>query len=260
MIPEPTASAATRASKQRKNSHDEANSSAAVNQSEDESGNENRQKSARRRKRAHTGSENVKRKRAKASGSSRAGGSEHVEAVTLFQVLTVGRSAVQTVIDDWIEAYQKDETLLSSISSASSSNARDAKDNVEYPLIQSGPEGRWFSSEFCDFMSVLVSQCQHSYLMNTLISLLTELSDSLVRAFRHTCTLAAVKLLSSLVAVAMSLSVGIENSQKLYEVQERKTRQRGNVQQERIEKKVTELQGKRAEIESMMDILFKEFS
>ncbi|KAK5920736.1 hypothetical protein CgunFtcFv8_024512 [Champsocephalus gunnari] len=59
MIPEPTASAATRASKQRKNSHDEANSSAAVNQSEDESGNENRQKSA-------------------------------------------------TVIDDWIEAYQKD--------------------------------------------------------------------------------------------------------------------------------------------------------
>lgn len=86
---------------------------------------------------------------------------------------------------------------------------------MEYPLIQSGPEGRWFSSEFCDFMSVLVSQCQHSvifdsYLMNTLISLLTELSDSLVRAFRHTCTLAAVKLLSSLVAVAMSLSVGIE--------------------------------------------------
>ncbi|KAI4806055.1 hypothetical protein KUCAC02_010646 [Chaenocephalus aceratus] len=299
MIPEPTASAATRASKQRKNSHDEANSSAAVNQSEDESGNENRQKSARRRKRAHTGSENVKRKRAKASGSSRAGGSEHVEAVTLIQVLTVGRSAVQTVIDDWIEAYQKDRdtSLLDLISffiqcsgckgvvtaeMCQSGEDRELRskmveeldevsglqykkflafpwiltvtwplysDNVEYPLIQSGPEGRWFSSEFCDFMSVLVSQCQHSvifdsYLMNTLISLLTELSGSLIRAFRHTCTLAAVKLLSSLVAVAMSLS-------------ERKTRQRSNVQQERIEKKVTELQGKRAEIESMMDILFK---
>ncbi|KAK1903199.1 Cohesin subunit SA-2 [Dissostichus eleginoides] len=285
MIPEPTASAATRASKQRKNSHDEANSS-AVNQSEDESGNENRQKSARRRKRAHTGSENVKRKRAKASGSSRAGGSEHVEAVTLFQVLTMGRSAMQTVIDDWIEAYQKDRdtSLLDLISffiqcsgckgvvtaemcqSGEDSELRSKMveeldevsglqykkflafpwiltvtwpldtDNVEYPLIQSGPEGRWFFSEFCDFMSVLVSQCQHSvifdsYLMNTLISLLTELSDSLVRAFRHTCTLAAVKLLSSLVAVALSLSVGIEN--------------------------ITELQGKRAEIESMMDILFK---
>ncbi|XP_033984608.1 cohesin subunit SA-2 isoform X1 [Trematomus bernacchii] len=312
MIPETTASAATRASKQRKNSHDEANSSAAVNQSEDESGNENRQKSARRRKKAHTGSENVKRKRAKASGSSRAGGSEHVEAVTLFQVLTMGRGAMQTVIDDWIEAYQKDRdtSLLDLISfyiqcsgckgvvtaemcqSGEDSELRSKMveeldevsglqykkflafpwiltvtwpldtDNVDYPLIQSGPEGRWFFSEFCDFMSVLVSQCQHSvifdsYLMNTLISLLTELSDSLVRAFRHTCTLAAVKLLSSLVAVALSLSVGIENSQKLYEVQKRKTRQRSNVQHERIEKKVTELQGKRAEIESMMDILFK---
>lgn len=69
------------------------------------------------------------------------------------------------------------------------------QDNVEYPLIQSGPYGRWFHSDFCDFVSVLVAQCQHSvvfdsYLMNALISLLTELSDSYIRAFRHTCTLA----------------------------------------------------------------------
>lgn len=69
------------------------------------------------------------------------------------------------------------------------------QDSVEYPLTQSGPYGRWFHSEFCDFMSVLVAQCQHSvifdsYLMNTLISLLSELSNSYIRAFRHTCTLA----------------------------------------------------------------------
>lgn len=55
----------------------------------------------RRRKRAHKGSENVKRKSAKAghSGVSRAGGSHgkqrHVEAVTLFEVVTMGRSAMQ---------------------------------------------------------------------------------------------------------------------------------------------------------------------
>ncbi|MEQ2191771.1 hypothetical protein XENOCAPTIV_002356, partial [Xenoophorus captivus] len=68
-------------------------------------------------------------------------------------------------------------------------------DSAEYPLVQSGPSARWFHSEFCDFVSVLVAQCQHgvlfdSYLMNSLISLLTELSNSFVRAFRHTCTLA----------------------------------------------------------------------
>lgn len=314
MIPEPTA-----ASRQNKNSHDEANSSAAVNHSEDESGNENRQKRVRRRKRAHKGSENVKRKRAKASRSSagRAGGSHckrrQVEAVTLFEVVTMGRSAMQVVIDDWIEAYMmdRDSSLLDLISffiqcsgckgvvtAEMCQSKEDGEvmskmveeldevtglqykkflafpwiltvtwpmdtDSVEYPLIQSGPYGRWFHSEFQDFVSVLVAQCQHSvifdsYLMNTLISLLTELSNSYVRAFRHTCTLAAVKLLSSLVGVALSLSVGIENSQKLFEVQKTKTmRQKSTLQLDRIQKKITELQEKRTEIESMMDVIFK---
>ncbi|XP_071335920.1 cohesin subunit SA-2 isoform X2 [Trachinotus anak] len=319
MITEPTATAASRPSEQNKSSHDEANSSGAVNHSEDESGNENRQKSVRRRKRAHKSSENVKRKSAKASRSSvsRAGGSHskqrHVEAVTLFEVVTMGRSAMQAVIDDWIEAYvtDRDSSLLDLISffiqcsgckgvvtAEMCQNKEDSDvmskmveeldevsnlqykkflafpwiltvtwpmdtDSVEYPLIQSGAYGRWFHSEFCEFVSVLVVQCQHSvifdgYLMNTLMSLLTELSDSYVRAFRHTCTLAAMKLLSSLVGVALSLSVGIENSQKLYKVQKTKTmRQRSTPQLERIQKKITELQEKRVEVESMMDIIFK---
>uniref|UniRef100_A0A3Q1CT02 Cohesin subunit SA n=1 Tax=Amphiprion ocellaris TaxID=80972 RepID=A0A3Q1CT02_AMPOC len=268
-----------------------------------------------RRKRAHKGSENVKRKSAKAgcSRASRAGGSKqkHVEAVTLFEVITMGRSAMQAVIDDWIEAYvaDRDSSLLDLISffiqcsgckgvvTAEMCQSKEDSDvmskmveeldedsglqykkflafpwiltvswpmdtdSAEYPLIQSGPYGRWFHSEFCDFVSVLVSQCQHSvifdsYLMNTLISLLTELSNSYVRAFRHTCTLAAMKLLSALVGVALSLSIGIENSQKLYEVQKTKTvRQKSSQQLERIQKKITE--EKRAEVESMMDIIFK---
>ncbi|XP_047456471.1 cohesin subunit SA-2 [Mugil cephalus] len=317
MIPEP--SAASRSSEQTKNSQDGAKSSAAVNQSEDDSGNENRQKSVRRRKRAHKASENVKSKRAKASGSSvrRAGGGhgkqKHVEAVTLFEVITMGKSAMQSVIDDWIEAYltDRDTSLLDLIGffiqccgckgvvTAEMCQSKEDgdvmskmveeldevtglqykkllafpwiltvtwpmdTDSAEYPLVQSGPYGRWFHSEFCDFVSVLVAQCQHSvvfdgYLMNALISLLAELSDSYVRAFRHTCTLAAVKLLSSLVNVALSLSVGIENSQKLYGVQKTKSvRQKSTQQLERIQKKITELEEKRAEVESMMDIIFK---
>lgn len=156
-------------------------------------------------------------------------------------------------------------------------------------------------------------------MMNALISLLTELSNSYVRAFRHTCTLAgkwmktresrylsafsnlicifcswypceAVKLLSSLVDVALSLNISIENNQKLYEVQKTKTvRQKSTQQLERIQKKITEvrivqqsrdhssvgedggvsdfssacfssfikLQEKRTEIENMMDVIFK---
>ncbi|CAJ1079792.1 cohesin subunit SA-2 isoform X2 [Xyrichtys novacula] len=316
MIPESTAAAASRSTEQKKNSNEKANSG-AVNHSEDDSGNENRQKSVRRRKRAHKASENVKTKSAKASRSnvSRARGSKqkHVEAVTLFEVITMGKSAMQAVIDDWIEVYEtdRDSSLLDLISffiqccgckgvvTAEMCQSKEDSDvmskmveeldevagvqykkflafpwiltvtwpmdtdSMEYPLIQPGPYGRWFHSEFCDFVSVLVAQCQHSvifdcYLINTIISLLTELSNSYVRAFRHTCTLAAVKLLSSLVGVALSLSVGIENSQKLFEVQKTKTmRQKSTLQLERIQRKITELQDKRTEIESMMDIIFK---
>ncbi|XP_058470569.1 cohesin subunit SA-2 isoform X1 [Solea solea] len=317
MIPEPTAAAATRSSERSKNSHDEANSSRAVTHSEDESGNENRQKNVRRRKRAPEGSENVKGKNAKAGCSSdrRAGGRHskwrHVEAVTLFEVVTMGRNAMQAVIDDWIKAYvsDRDSSLLDLISffiqccgckgvvTAEMCQSKEDSDvmskmveeldevaslqykkflvfpwiltvtwpmdtdSAEYPLVQSGPYGRWFHSEFCDFVSVLVAQCQHSvifdgYLMNTLISLLAELSNSYIRAFRHTCVLAAVKMLSSLVGVALSLSVGVENSQKLYKVQKTKTlRQKSTAQ--RMQKKITELQEKRVEIENMMDIIFK---
>uniref|UniRef100_A0A3Q3N2W7 Cohesin subunit SA n=1 Tax=Labrus bergylta TaxID=56723 RepID=A0A3Q3N2W7_9LABR len=288
-------------------------SSGAVNHSGEDSGNENRRRSVRRK--AHTASENVKSKNAKAGRGSvskaRGRKQKHVEAVTLFEVVTMGRGAMQVVIDDWIEAYVTDRhsPLLDLISffiqccgckglvtAEMCQNKEDSDvmskmveeldevsglqykkflafpwiltvtwpmdtDSVEYPLTQAGPYGRWFHSEFCDFISVLVAQCQHSvifdcYLMNAIISLLTELSDSFVRAFRHTCTLAAVKLLSSLASVALSLSVGIENSQKLFQVQKTKTlRQKSTLQQERIQKKITE--EKRTEIESMMDIIFK---
>lgn len=51
-----------------------------------------------------------------------------------------------------------------------------------------------------------------------------------------------MKLLSALVGVALSLSVSIENSQKLYEVQKAKTmRQKSTTQLERIQKKITEV-------------------
>lgn len=62
-----------------------------------------------------------------------------------------------------------------------------------------GPLWKKFKGSFCEFIAVLVRQCQYSiiydeYLMDTVISLLTGLSDSQVRAFRHTSTLAGKRL------------------------------------------------------------------
>jgi len=69
------------------------------------------------------------------------------------------------------------------------------QDNEDYPLIRTGPYWKKFKANFCEFIAVLVQQCQcsilyDSYLMDTIISLLTGLADSMVRAFRHTSTLA----------------------------------------------------------------------
>ena len=62
----------------------------------------------------------------------------------------------------------------------------------------SGQQWKKFKMNFCDFVQTLVKQCQYSiiydqFLMDHVISLLTGLSDSQVRAFRHTATLAGMK-------------------------------------------------------------------
>lgn len=69
------------------------------------------------------------------------------------------------------------------------------QESGEYPLIMSGQTWKKFRSNFCEFIQTLVKMCQYSiiydqFLMDNIISLLTGLSDSQVRAFRHTATLA----------------------------------------------------------------------
>lgn len=69
------------------------------------------------------------------------------------------------------------------------------QESGEYPLIMSGHTWKKFRATFCEFIQTLVKMCQYSiiydqFLMDNIISLLTGLSDSQVRAFRHTATLA----------------------------------------------------------------------
>ena len=69
------------------------------------------------------------------------------------------------------------------------------QDSSDYPLIMTGPAYKKFKSNFCEFIHALVHQCQYSiiydqYMMDNVISLLTGLSESQYRAFRHTSALA----------------------------------------------------------------------
>uniref|UniRef100_A0AAQ4NUF8 Cohesin subunit SA n=1 Tax=Gasterosteus aculeatus aculeatus TaxID=481459 RepID=A0AAQ4NUF8_GASAC len=212
-----------------------------------------------------------------------------MENMMLFEVVKLGRSAMQSVVDDWIESYKhdRDVALLDLInffiqcsgckgvvSGEMFRNMQNSEiirrmteefdeDSGDYPLTIAGPQWKKFKSSFCEFISVLVRQCQYSiiydeYMMDTVISLLTGLSDSQVRAFRHTSTLAAMKLMTALVNVALNLSINMDNTQRQYEAERNKIMaKRANDRLELLLQKRKELQENQDEIENMMNAIFK---
>uniref|UniRef100_A0A4W4FEX3 Cohesin subunit SA n=1 Tax=Electrophorus electricus TaxID=8005 RepID=A0A4W4FEX3_ELEEL len=211
------------------------------------------------------------------------------ENLSLFEIVKLGKSATQSVVDDWIESYksERDMALLELINffiqcsgckgAVSSEMFRHMQnseiirkmteefdeDSGDYPLTMSGPVWKKFKWGFCEFIVVLVRQCQYSiiydeYMMDTVISLLTGLSDSQVRAFRHTSTLAAMKLMTALVNVALNLSINMDNTQRQYEAERSKSLgKRANDRLELLLQKRKELQENQDEIENMMNAIFK---
>ncbi|NXO93703.1 STAG2 protein, partial [Certhia brachydactyla] len=212
-----------------------------------------------------------------------------VEAVTLFEVVSMGKQAMQSVVVDWVEAYKQDRNValldlinffiqcsgcqgMVTAEMFQSLYKKDVmrkmtetfdKDNEDYPLIRAGPYWKKFKANFCEFIAVLVQQCQCSilydnYLMDTIISLLTGLADSMVRAFRHTSTLAAMKLLTAVVSVRLNLDVNKHNAQRLYEVEKKRiSGKKTSYRLDQLEKKRKEYEHKLLEIQNMMNAIFK---
>nr|XP_033813925.1 LOW QUALITY PROTEIN: cohesin subunit SA-1 [Geotrypetes seraphini] len=211
------------------------------------------------------------------------------DPVTLFEVVKMGKSAMQSVVDDWIESYKQDRDIAlldlinffiqcsgckGTVRIEMFRNMQNAEiirkmteefdeDSGDYPLTMPGPQWKKFRSNFCEFIGVLIRQCQYSiiydeYMMDTVISLLTGLSDSQVRAFRHTSTLAAMKLMTALVNVALNLSIHQDNTQRQYEAERNKMiGKRANERLELLLQKRKELQENQEIIENMMNSIFK---
>ncbi|XP_028251212.1 cohesin subunit SA-1a [Parambassis ranga] len=230
----------------------------------------------------------VARGRGKANGVAQHNG-DGSDPVTLFEVVKLGKSAMQSVVDEWIESYKQDRDLAlldlinffiqcsgckGTVRIEMFRNMQNAEiirkmteefdeDSGDYPLTMPGPMWKKFRYNFCEFISVLIRQCQYSiiydeYMMDTVISLLTGLSDSQVRAFRHTSTLAAMKLMTALVNVALNLSIHQDNTQRQYEAERNKIAgKRANEKLELLLQKRKELQENQDEIENMMNSIFK---
>ncbi|KAM6291536.1 cohesin subunit SA-2-like [Porphyrio hochstetteri] len=310
MIAEPNA--ASNLPSQKENAvHDETVPESAVqNGSSVRNGN---LKTPREKRKVREQCENIRRNSSGSSRVSQQQNGEVVEAVTLFEVVSMGKQAMQSVVDDWVEAYKQDRNValldlinffiqcsgcqgMVTAEMFQSLHKQDVMgkmtetfdeetglqykkfvaypwiltvtwpvdmDSEDYPLIRTGPYWKKFKANFCEFIAVLVQQCQcsilyDSYLMDTIISLLTGLADSMVRAFRHTSTLAAMKLLTAVVSVHLNLEVNKHNAQRLYEVEKRRiSGRRTNYRLDRLERKRKEYDHKLLEIQNMMNAIFK---
>uniref|UniRef100_G1RLS4 Cohesin subunit SA n=1 Tax=Nomascus leucogenys TaxID=61853 RepID=G1RLS4_NOMLE len=210
-------------------------------------------------------------------------------ASDLFNAVKAAKSDMQSLVDEWLDSYKQDQDAgflelvnffiqscgckgtvtpemfkkMSNSEIIQHLTEQFNEDSGDYPLIAPGPSWKKFQGSFCEFVRTLVCQCQYSLLydafpMDNLISLLTGLSDSQVRAFRHTSTLAAMKLMTSLVKVALQLSLHQDNNQRQYEAERNKgPGQRAPERLESLLEKRKELQEHQEEIEGMMNALFR---
>uniref|UniRef100_A0A670ZNX8 STAG domain-containing protein n=1 Tax=Pseudonaja textilis TaxID=8673 RepID=A0A670ZNX8_PSETE len=164
-----------------------------------------------------------KRARPRASGEAGSAGGQG-----LFEAVKAGRSALEPVVDEWLEGYLQDQAggfvelmnfvvracgcrgtvTLEMLGRLQNSEIIESlteafeEDSAEYPLMLNTPTWLRFRTGFCEFIAVLVRRAQHNvvydeYLMDGLIAFLTGLSDSQVRAFRHTSTLAGRRVIGA---------------------------------------------------------------
>ncbi|XP_020296992.1 cohesin subunit SA-2 isoform X1 [Pseudomyrmex gracilis] len=200
------------------------------------------------------------------------------DEASLYSIIKNNRTSLTTIVDDWIEKYKSNRENALLMLMQFFINASGCKGSItpemqqtmehvaiirkmteefdeesgEYPLIMTGQQWKKFRANFCEFVQILVRQCQYSiiydqFLMDNIISLLTGLSDSQVRAFRHTATLAAMKLMTALVDVALTVSINLDNTQRQYEAERQKAREK------RAADRLESLMAKRKELEENMD-------
>ncbi|XP_030621225.1 cohesin subunit SA-1 [Chanos chanos] len=207
----------------------------------------------------------------------------------MYEAVKAGRSALVTVIDEWLDDYKRDREagLLELINfvvhccgckgivtKEMFNNLQNAdiisqltkefnEDSVTYPLSSVGPQWRRFRSGLCEFVALLVRRCQNSllydeFLFSSLLALLIGLADSQVRAFRHTSTLIVMKLMSAVVEVAAVVFAQAEMTRRRSELEKNKKAElRATERVEELQASYQELLEHQEELFSMINSVFK---
>ncbi|XP_022615887.1 cohesin subunit SA-2-like [Seriola dumerili] len=216
-------------------------------------------------------------------------GNQGISAEDIYDAVRSGKSAMVAVVDEWLDSYKQNREvgllvlinfivracgckgvvsreMFDSMQNAeiiSTLTKEFSEDSVNYPLSTSGPQQKRFKAGLCEFAQVLVRSSQNSliydeYLFPSLLALLTGLSDSQVRAFRHTSTLFAMKLMTGVVEVAVLVSVQLQTTQRQHNTESSKrAHDRASDRLEELQATISELWEKREELSSMMNGSFR---
>ncbi|KAK0147688.1 Cohesin subunit SA-1 [Merluccius polli] len=220
-------------------------------------------------------------------GPARSGKQAHqgIRAEDIYEAIRSGKSATVTIVDEWIDSYKQDReagllVLINFVTQCcgckgvvtremfdkmqnaeiiSTLTKEFKEESAHYPLNSPGPQWKRFQTGLCQLVRVLVVSCQNSllyddYLFNSLLALLTGLSDSQVRAFRHTSTLLAMKLVSAVVEVGVLVSTRLQTCRRRYEAERSKTPQdRATQKLEELQAVIQELVEHREEVTSLIN-------
>ncbi|XP_065644555.1 cohesin subunit SA-2 isoform X6 [Hydra vulgaris] len=203
---------------------------------------------------------------------------------SLFDIVKGGKSALASVIDDWIDNYNHNKSdamveLLQFIVNCTGCNAQVKRSMIEedsvmvirhltenfgeqaeeYPLIINRPEFKKFKGHFALFITQLVNMCQHGIIYDdemivVLVNWIVTLSSSPVRAFRHTSTFAGLKLMTALIDVALKVGVEIDNNKRqLDNENQTAVAKRSREKVEKLKKKSEELKQNQERLEDLMN-------
>uniref|UniRef100_A0A674HAD3 Cohesin subunit SA n=1 Tax=Taeniopygia guttata TaxID=59729 RepID=A0A674HAD3_TAEGU len=197
--------------------------------------------------------------------------------------------AAQPLVDEWLERYRRDregaflELLNFTVRSCGCRGVvtpqmfRELQnseiirrltetfqeDSPEYPLSRRSPPWRRFRAGFSELLAALVRRARHrelrdGFLLDSWLAFLTGLADSQLRPLRHTGTLAALKLMSALVEVALGVGQQQELCQRQLQAEEAKEPgRRGTERLEALQERHRELQEQQEELELLMNGIFK---
>ena len=212
---------------------------------------------------------------------------------SLYTAVAGDRVSLQQLVSDWLEEYKtnKDHAMVSlvqffiSACGCSGQVTLEMMENMEqgeminklaeqfdketpgvagnYPVAGHGAAAKKLRGNLSEFILHLVKQAQNSilydqYLMDNLVSLLTMLSASQVRPFRHTSTLSSMSLMTALVHVWVTVSKVQQNMRQYLEREEdRSSNQRELDKMEKLATRLEEMEENQEEIQKMLTYMFK---